>query len=193
MPHIGDIVLREKKESQRKNGVKRNRCIWAACEDCGKERWILLWEWKKGLFKHCQLCSLKHMNFNKQSVHWGADNWKWKGGRRKRKDGYIDIRVYPSDPFYPMAHKSYIPEHRLVMARALSRLLNAKEFVHHKDGDSGNNQLENLELCTANNHKLSYRDGYKQGFADGRRLPSDLTTPIIKLDGATKKRVRVEV
>ncbi len=193
MPQIGDIELREFRESKRKNGVKRNKCIWSACQDCGKGRWIFLWQWRKGLLKYCQLCSLKHMNFNKQSVHWGADNWKWKGGRRKRKDGYIDIRVYPGDPFYPMAHKGYIPEHRLVMARALGRLLCSSEFVHHKDGDPSNNQLPNLELCTANNHKLSYRDGYKRGFADGRNYPSDLATPVITLHGSSKKRVSVTV
>lgn len=170
MPQIGDIKLKESRERKRKNGIKRNRYIYSACKDCGKERWVLLWVWRKGLFEYCQLCSLKHMNFNSQSIHWGADNPKWKGGRRKRKGGYIDIRVYPDNPFYSMAVQGYIPEHRLVMARALGRVLNSNEIVHHKDGNPENNQLPNLELCTPNNHKLSYRDGYNRGFADGRAL-----------------------
>jgi len=41
--------------------------------------------------------------------------------------------------------------------------------VHHIDGNPQNNNLVNLELCTANNHKLSYSEGYKRGFEDGRK------------------------
>jgi len=53
------------------------------------------------------------------------------------------------------------------MAQALGRVLSSKEFVHHKDGDPSNNVLSNLEICAAENHKLSYRLGYNQGFQDG--------------------------
>ena len=167
MPQIGDIELRDCKEQSRKRGVKRNRFIYQACGDCGKGRWIFLWAWRKGLFRYCQPCSVKHSDFNIKSIHWGSDNPKWKGGRKKSKGGYIDIRVYPDNPYYSMANNGYIPEHRLVMAKFLGRLLDSKEIVHHRDGNPNNNELINLELCTANNHKLSYGEGYKIGFSDG--------------------------
>ena len=175
MPQIGDIELRESKELKRKNGIKRNRWIWAACQECGRERWILLWQWRKGLFGYCQLCSLKHMNFNGNSIHWGADNAKWKGGRKVNKDGYIYVLLRKGDFFFPMATQSkYVLEHRLVMAKSLSRLLESFEWVHHIDGDRGNNVLTNLQLTTAGKHDLSYRDGYIAGFNAGIKVSGNI-------------------
>lgn len=168
MPELGAIQLIARKDTSRKSGVKRVSHIYAACEDCGKERWIFLWQWKKGLFKYCQLCSLKHMNFNGNSIHWGEDNNNWKGGRRVTKDGYISILLRKGDFFYPMANKGkYVLEHRLVMAKSLGRLLESFELVHHIDGDRSNNTLPNLQLTTAGKHNLSYRDGYIAGFNAG--------------------------
>ncbi len=156
MPQLGDIELRDFKEQGRKNGIKRNRCIWASCKECGKERWILFWHWNKGLMKYCQLCSLKHANFNSKSTHWGKDNNNWKGGRKTTKDGYISILVRRDDFFFPMATKDkYVLEHRLVMARSLGRLLEGYELVHHIDGNRSNNVLPNLQLTTAGKHNLS--------------------------------------
>lgn len=62
--------------------------------------------------------------------------------------------IYPDNPFYEMAHvKSpnanggrYIPEHRLVMAQKLGRVLLDSETVHHKDTNPLNNHPDNLEL-----------------------------------------------
>ena len=168
MTEIGTIALREFSETKRRNGIKRNRCIYVACEECGKPRWILLWAWKRGLFKYCQLCSLKHMNFNSRSTHWGKDNNHWKGGRKITKDGYVSILIRPDDPYFPMAsnrreHGGYILEHRLNMALRLGRLLQKFELVHHIDGDRSNNDISNLQLTTAAKHNLSYRDGFIAG------------------------------
>ncbi len=171
MTQLGDVQLREFKEASRKNGIKRKRCIFVACENCRKERWVLKWEWDKGEHKHCHSCGTKYYhNHNPNSAHWGSHNFNWKGGRKIDKGGYILIRVYPGSPYYPMASQGYVREHRLVMARVLGRCLERNEIVHHKDGHVANNDFENLELCVANNHKLSYREGYKRGFADGKAL-----------------------
>jgi hypothetical protein len=49
-----------------------------------------------------------------------------------------------------MAHQNgYVFEHRLVLARFLNRPLLRRETVHHLNGDSLDNRLENLELAAS--------------------------------------------
>lgn len=43
-------------------------------------------------------------------------------------------------------------QHRFVMERKLGRKLLSTEHVHHKDGDTHNNRLSNLEIVTASEH-----------------------------------------
>lgn len=43
-------------------------------------------------------------------------------------------------------------EHRYVMEQYLGRKLNRNEHVHHIDGNTINNVIENLELITASEH-----------------------------------------
>jgi hypothetical protein len=38
------------------------------------------------------------------------------------------------------------------MENALHRLLSSREYVHHRDGDKQNDQLENLELINPTDH-----------------------------------------
>lgn len=71
----------------------------------------------------------------------------WKGGRCELAGGYVGVRLEPSDPLFCMARGNhYVPEHRLVIARALNRALTRRESVHHINGDKHDNRLENLQL-----------------------------------------------
>ena len=64
----------------------------------------------------------------------------YKGGRRKRKDGYI-IMLRKHHKYGPM-----IFEHRYVMELMLGRYLEPHEVVHHINGIKTDNRIENLML-----------------------------------------------
>lgn len=76
-----------------------------------------------------------------------AHEW-WNGGRITINGGqYTAVLVRPDDPMASMAWANgYVPEHRIVMARSLGRVLKSTETVHHINGDGHDNRLENLQL-----------------------------------------------
>ncbi len=76
----------------------------------------------------------------------GESHGAWKGGRQSTADGYILVWVDTDDPMFCMTGRhGYALEHRLVMAREIGRPLSKHETVHHIDGDTTNNCIENLQ------------------------------------------------
>jgi len=149
MPLVGDI----KRGSEL--GYKGTKyCIWHACLDCGKERWVFL---RKGIpeNKRCKMCSAIEVSSRPDVIAsrvklTGAKGFHWKGGRHE-SNGYVFVYVDKNDFFHPMAdHDNYAREHRLVMAKHLNRCLLSWEVVHHKNGIKNDNRLENLELLGSN-------------------------------------------
>lgn len=89
----------------------------------------------------------------------GEKHDNWGGGRTYDKHGYVMVHC----PGHPMARRNgagrtptYVPEHRLVMAEHLGRMLTDDEVVHHKDGNPQNNAIENLELFAKNSEHLRH-------------------------------------
>lgn len=77
----------------------------------------------------------------------GERSGSWMGGRALTGEGYVLVYIAPDDPFASMRRQNgYVSEHRIVMARALGRVLRSDEVVHHKNGDRTDNRLENLQL-----------------------------------------------
>ena len=140
MPQLNDIIR------ERELGHKgTSRYIWSACVTCGKERWV---QFVKGEPRRtrCGSCAAQ------ARATRGEENPNWKGGRVKRSDGYIRVRLFTEDFFYSMADKqNYVAEHRLIMAKHLSRCLLQWEVVHHKNGVRDDNRLINLELLPSQN------------------------------------------
>lgn len=53
---------------------------------------------------------------------------------------------------HPHANKGFVLLHRLVMEAHLGRYLNTAEVVHHINEVKSDNRLENLYLCSAEEH-----------------------------------------
>lgn len=77
----------------------------------------------------------------------GEEHGSWKGGLVETQGGYLQRLVPPDHEFASMRTVTgYILEHRLVMAKHLGRPLYPTETVHHIDGNTKNNNIDNLQL-----------------------------------------------
>lgn len=96
----------------------------------------------------------------------GEKAHNWKGGRYlSRGYAYVKLSGLPAheqEMFAPMAARNggtYIPEHRLVVARSLGRALTSEEVVHHINGLKADNRPENLEHHESNSsHRMKHAE-----------------------------------
>lgn len=67
--------------------------------------------------------------------------------RKLTSNGYVLVWTHQNSLYRTMADaRGYVAEHRLVMAKSLSRPLRKGENVHHINGNKTDNRLENLQL-----------------------------------------------
>jgi len=114
---------------------------------------------------YCNACYIRLKRANKLAVRFpnihgnrktstGQNHYRWNGGRKVDKNGYISIRV---------GNDQYQYEHRLIMEKILERELKSWEVVHHKDENKHNNKRSNLELMTIWQHGEHHGGKYPKG------------------------------
>jgi len=127
------------------------------CDNCGKEFFRTTGHANR--YKHT-FCSYKC-----RSIFWKADSKNWQKTNQKRSialkgdKSYLwngGKRIYGNyiaiyKPEHPFSNKAgYVMEHRLVMEEKIRRYLNPEEQVHHINGVTSDNRIENLMLFANN-------------------------------------------
>ena len=176
MPELGEI--KKASEIGKRGG---NKYIYHACEECGKERWVML-KRRQPENRYCLSCAGK-VRLKPPS---GEESPSWKGGRTLDSRGYVLVKIYPGNFFYPMGdHMNRISEHRLVMAKHLGRCLQGWEIVHHKNGIKDDNRVGNLKLTTKGQHLMETKNSndaaYKKGVNDGLKIRQEELLKEIRL------------
>lgn len=126
---------------------------------CGKEFITYPSKLKSGRGKYCSKeCCLKETNkklatntksrFKKGQLAHNFKGWRF---QRSRSSGNMYRELYlPKHPYCSKA--GYVREHRLVVENYIGRWLLKDEVVHHVNGNTLDNRINNLQLMTKKEH-----------------------------------------
>lgn len=81
------------------------------------------------------------------------------GGTYPSPSGYWHIYIAK----HPNSKNGCLPLHRWIMELHLGRFLSKGEVVHHKDGNTKNNRIENLQLCKSISDHMEKHHRPKKG------------------------------
>ena len=123
----------------------------------------------------CEYCNNIVEKIKRDGLKAKACSHKCYAKNRKPRGAYkekIMINKYryiykPEHPYAIGTKKLYVAEHRLVMEDCLGRYLTNYEIVHHRDEDTLNNDISNLELMTISEHNCHHSTDRKRN-KDGK-------------------------
>ncbi len=125
----------------REGSGKHKDAYWRCICACGNRKTVQGKSLRRGDSKSCG-CRVRELAASRV----GRKSPGWRGGTTKSTSGYVLVQM----PHHPAAQVAgYVPEHRLVMEKAIGRALLSEETVHHINGVRSDNRAENLELWTS--------------------------------------------
>lgn len=129
--------------------------IWAACVDCGKERWVILLR-NQPKSPRCVQCASSITGKKYTKNRYGENNPYWKGGQYIDGHGYVLILA----PKHPRSRKKgYIGRAILVLEQKLGRYLLDGHVAHHINGVKDDDRPENLcEMLDSDHKSLTFKE-----------------------------------
>ena len=104
---------------------------------------------------------------NKSEQQQGKGSSNWKGGRRIKSNGYVELYMTS----HPKANKrKCIYEHQYVAEQMIGRLLKDNEVVHHIDRNKSNNDPSNLVIMTKQEHSQLHNPDRIRGIKNRKRV-----------------------
>ncbi len=139
-----DCRVERKKARLKRYDLARSKA--GNCIDCGKAI--------GDRSSRCITCGNKAKGWR----YRGEGNAMWKGGRTETTDGYMAIRVNPTNE----KGKPYELEHRVVWEKANGAIPKGW-VVHHLNGTKNDNRIENLVAMPRKDHNpLTITEPYKK-------------------------------
>jgi hypothetical protein len=143
-----------------------------SCQECDKSFQVKAFLIKHGRGKYCsKSCRIKAQS----KAISGKSHYNWRGGKILHQGKYW--LIYKKE--HPFADRyGYVREHRLVVEAHLGRYLRRDEIIHHKNGVTTDNRLDNLKILNLSTHTVIHKLG--------KKFPKEVTEKI----SASMKRVR---
>ena len=117
----------------------------------------------------------------------GEANPNYNGGKYIDDKGYVRVLM----PEHPANIKGYIYEHRALYERYLERYLNRWESVHHINEVKADNRLENLFLCSIQEHSAIHREGKRPSEEHREKLRQNMNNRPKPIRKPLKKRTEI--
>lgn len=117
----------------------------------------------------------------------GEMNSNYNGGKYVDDKGYVRILR----PEHPANIKGYIYEHRALIEEYLGRYLKSWESVHHINEIKADNRLENLFLCSQQEHSAIHREGKRPSQEHRDKLRKNMNERQKPVKKPLKKRTSI--